>query len=154
MNLKNYTSGISTDVTISRIERLLMDAGATGIMKRTANRSVVAIAFQIPVDKDRLVTVQLPANAEACMDAFWKDHCSGRSLRSKKTREDFRDQSERTAWKLQQDWVEVQLSLIRLKQQDVVAAFLPHIVTDLNGSTVYEKMKSNGFKALLPEKAS
>lgn len=33
MFLKNYTSEIHQDTTISRIERLLVNAGATGIQK-------------------------------------------------------------------------------------------------------------------------
>lgn len=33
MNLKNYTSSVPADTTIARIERLLVDGGATGIAK-------------------------------------------------------------------------------------------------------------------------
>jgi hypothetical protein len=50
-------------------------------------------------------------------------------------------QSERTAWKLIQDWVEVQLSMISLKQADFVQVFLPYV---WNGQrTYYQALKES-----------
>lgn len=149
MNLKNYTSGVPADLTISRIERLLVDVGASGIAKEYVAGVVSALLFRIRVLPDKPeVTVKLPANLDACLDTFWKDHCQGRSSRSRKTKDDFREQAARTAWKLQQDWVEVQISLIRLKQQDVMQAFLPYAWD--GQQTVYERVRTSGFRALLP----
>lgn len=151
MLLKNYTSSVSADITLARIERMLVDAGATGIAKEYKAGKVVSLVFQMSYDPDKLpMTVKLPANVEACLKVFWKDHCDSRSLRSRKTEADFMDQAERTAWKLQQDWVEVQVSLIKLNQQSRIQAFLPYV---WNGEqTFYERLQSNGFKALLPER--
>lgn len=149
MNLKNYTSSIPMDVTVARIERLLVDVGATGIAKEYQLGDVVALMFRLKVDPDKPeVTIKLPANVEACLNAFWKDYCSTRTPMSKKVREDFREQATRTAWKLQQDWVEVQISLIRLQQQAALQAFLPY-AWDGN-QTFYERLETTGFRALLP----
>lgn len=149
MNLKNYTSGISADTTIARIERLLVDVGATGIAKEYQAGIVSAMMFRIKVAPDKPeITIKLPANVEACLNAFWKDYCSTRSAQSRKTKDDFKDQAARTAWKLQQDWVEVQISLIRLQQQDALQAFLPYAWD--GEQTVYERVRSTGFRALLP----
>lgn len=149
MNLKNYTSSVSPDITIARIERLLVDAGATGIAKEYEGKRVKAIVFQMPHDPQKMpLTIKLPANVEKCLEYFWKDHCRTRSLRSRKTSEDFRQQAESTAWKLQQDWVEVQTSLIRLQQQSGIQAFLPYIFD--GKQTFYERLQIGNFKALLP----
>lgn len=149
MNLKNYTSGIHQDTTIARIERLLVDAGATGIAKEYTNGQVSALMFQIAYSPEALpMTVKLPANLEACVEFFWKEHCRTRSVHSRKTREDFIEQGTRTAWKIQQDWCEVQVSLIRLKQQEVMQAFLPYAWD--GSATFYERIKSTGFRAMLP----
>jgi hypothetical protein len=43
MNLKNYTSFIAADITFARIERLLVDAGATGIAKEYEGKRVKAL---------------------------------------------------------------------------------------------------------------
>lgn len=149
MNLKNYTSSVPVDVTISRIERLLVDVGATGIGKEYQSGVVTSLMFRIKFTPDKPeVTVKLPANVEACLNTFWKNHCSTRSAMSKKVKDDFKEQAARTAWKLQQDWVEVQISLIRLQQQDAMQAFLPYAWD--GEQTVYERVRSGGFRALLP----
>lgn len=151
MLLKNYTSSVPVDMTISRIERMLVDGGATGIAKEYTGGIVTSLVFRISFAPDKPeATVKLSANVAACLNAFWKDHCRTRSSRSKKTDADFKDQAARTAWKLQQDWVEVQLSLIRLQQQDAIQAFLPYVWD--GQSTVYERIKQGDFKAMLPEK--
>ncbi len=147
MNLKNHTSSVPVSTTIARIEQMLADAGASGIGKEYANGVPVSLVFKIHVQPDQPpVCVKLPANVEKCQFAFWKDHCKSRSHRSRKTSEDFKDQAARTAWKLQQDWVEVQLSMIRLEQLDTVQAFLAYAFD--GKQTFYERVKDGGYKAL------
>jgi len=150
MNLKNYTSGVSSDVTIARIERCLADAGATGITKQYEGGVVVCIVFEISfiTPGTGSLKIRLPANVDQCREAFWRDHCRTRSARSRKEKADFTEQAVRTAWKLTQDWVEVQMSLIRLKQIDTMQAFLAYVWD--GRSTLYEKIREGGFKALLP----
>lgn len=149
MNLKNYTSSVPADTTVARIERQLADAGVSGIQKLYEKGRVVAILFAITFDTSRPpVTVRLPANIEACLEAFWQEYRANRGPRSNKTREEFRGQAEMTAWKIQQDWVEVCLSLIRLKQVTFMQAFLPYVWD--GQATFYEKLSVSGFKGLLP----
>ncbi len=148
MNLKNYTSTVSADITIARIERLLVDAGASDIVKQYANGQVTSLIFRlIPGGDGQAITIKLPANVESCLDAFWKEYCRTRTVHSKKEKADFIEQAARTAWKLQQDWVEVQLSLIRLQQIEPMQAFLAYAYD--GQSTVYERIKVSGYKALL-----
>lgn len=152
MNLKNYTSGVSSDITIARIERFLVDAGAQGIAKDYKNNSVQSLVFSISYDPNKMpMTVRLPANVEKCMDSFYADYRKSATQWSKKTREDFREQAAKTAWKLIQDWVEVQVSLIKLGQQEVMQAFLAYA---WNGErTFYEQIKAGGFKQLAAPKS-
>lgn len=72
--------------------------------------------------------------------------------RKKKKKSDFAEQAERTAWKLVQDWVEVQLSMIQMKQADFVQVFLPYVWD--GRETLYQRIKSTGYRALLPETSS
>jgi len=140
---------VAVDLTIARIERLLVDVGATGIGKEYKAGVVTALMFRIQLAPDKPeATVKLPANVDACLNAFWTDYCKNRGPRSNKTSEDFKEQATRTAWKLQQDWVEVQISLIRLNQQDAMQAFLPYAWD--GQQTVYERVRDCGFRALLP----
>ena len=148
MNIKNYTSSVPVSTTVGRIEQMIADAGASGIRKEYVAGQPVCLIFEIAVAEGQPVRVRLPANVESRPEALWQDYRKNRGPRSNKGREEFREQATRTAWKLQQDWVEVQLSLIRLKQQEFLQAFLPYVWDGT--STFYERLRGGGFKALLP----
>lgn len=59
----------------------------------------------------------------------------------------FKQEARRTAWKLMQDWIEVQLSMVLLNQADLVQVFLPYGVLE-SGKTLYAEIKANNFAAL------
>lgn len=85
MNLKNYTSSIPADQTIARIERLLVDVGASGIAKEYQSGVVTALMFRIRMSPEQPeATIKLPANVEACVNAFWKEYCQTRSVRCRR----------------------------------------------------------------------
>ena len=141
MFLKNYTSEVPVHQTVYRIEQTLLKAGVTGIAKEYLPGSVgkiSAITFAIKFDEGRPVTIRLPVDEDAAQQALWLDYADGDKLspdgntltmwsKKKKTKADFREQAERTAWKIMQDWVEVQLSMIQMKQADFQQVFLPYM---------------------------
>lgn len=167
MFLKNYTSDVPVSQTIYRIEQVLIKCGVTGITKEYGtNAEISAIHFHIKLEADKApITIRLPADKEAAHQALWLDYVGadtdklakdGNSIQrwsgsnKKKTKAHFRDQAERTAWKLMQDWVEVQLSMIQMKQADFVQVFLPYVWD--GKQTFYTALKDRGFRGLLPEK--
>lgn len=147
MFLKNYTSDVPVSRTIARIEELLAKCGATHVAKEYVNGgTVAALQFMIKVD-NRSHVIKLPANPQQVFEAMKAELSRPR----RGTMERLKEQSQRTAWRLMQDWVEVQISLINMKQADVLQVFLPYV---WNGKkTYYEALKESGFKAMLPEKA-
>lgn len=161
MFLKNYTSEVPVSQTVFRIEQVLIKCGVTGIMKEYAGTAgkVIAITFQIEAPGGK-VTIRLPANEERALEALWLDYVDGDKLsadgnsvmwtsRKRKTKKDFTIQAERTAWKIIQDWVEVQMSMIQLKQAETLEVFLPYIYD--GKTTVYSRIRDTGFRGLLPE---
>lgn len=160
MFLKNYTSNVPVSQTIYRIEQVLIRCGVSGITKEYGpNSEVTAIRFHIPVN-GREMTVRLPADAKKAHEALWKDYAGvdiskdGNGVqygsRKKLRPSDFKEQSERTAWKIIQDWVEVQMSMIQMKQAETIEVFMPYIWD--GKSTVYQRIKESGYRALLPER--
>lgn len=143
MNLKNYTSEVSAYSSISRIEKCLVTAGATNISKKYENGICTAITFRMMVNGIPLF-FQLPAKANACFDVMWKEVKRPRHDTKQKTME----QSERTAWKIVCDWVEVQLSMIQLEQAEPLQVFLPYVYDPNTDETFYHKLKGSGFKQL------
>lgn len=164
MFLKNYTSDVPVSQTIHRIEQVLIRCGVSGIAKEySPTAEVSAITFRIETPNTPAVSVRLPADKEKALDALWLNYANGDKLtpdgkclqwasHKKKKRADFAQQAERTAWKIVQDWVEIQMSMIQMKQADHLEVFLPYIWD--GQSTVYSRLKSSGFRALLPERTT
>ena len=140
--LKNYTSGVPTSKTISRIEEVIAGAGATGVLKDYEGGRLTALCFRIELPSGKMITIRLPANSEAVYNVLMKQVKRPR----KSTEAKIREQANRTAWKLMQDWTEIQISLIQMGQADFLQVFLPYI---WNGKqTYYQALKDTQFKAL------
>lgn len=165
MFLKNYTSDVPVSQTIYRIEQVLIKCGVSGITKEYANTAgdILAITFRIPGPTGD-ITIRLPADVQKAQDALWLDYVDGDKLnakgdaieawntRKKKRKADFADQAARTAWKIIQDWVEVQMSMIQMKQADTLQVFLPYVYDERQKLNFYERCVGNGYSFLLPEK--
>lgn len=163
MFLKNYTSNVPVNETIHRIEKVLIRCGVLGIMKEYGlNAKVVAVTFQIDNPGGK-ITIRLPVEEERACEALWLDYagtdlsekdrnCCTYYSRKRKTRKDFAEQASRTAWRIVQDWVEVQMSMIQLKQADLMQVFLPYVFDGRR--TYYQALKESNFAGLLPENTS
>lgn len=142
--IKNYTSTVPVDRTINRIEQALAKAGAASIVKEYGPRNeVAAITFTVQ-NASQQIAIRLPAVPEMVYEALKKEIRKPQNG----TLERLRDQAERTAWKLMQDWVEVQLSLIQMRQAEFLQVFLPYVWDQRQKITFYDQLKTGGFKML------
>lgn len=148
LKIKNYTSGVAVEQTIARIEAKLAAAGANEIVKVYGpDRRITALRFKLNFE-GRIFTVKLPANAQACFDAMWKDHQLHSRRVHPSAKERILDQASRTAWKLVQDWVDVQISLIVMRQAEWLQVFMAYLYDPAKDQTVYELARGSGFKQL------
>jgi len=145
MNLKNYTSSVPASTTISYIEAYLAECGVSGISKQIENGQPTALLFHIDLGQQGRYTIKLPAKVDDVHEFLWRDYITGKT-RPNKTKDDFREQACRTAWKIQQDWVQVQMSLIKLKQVDFLEVFMGFLWD--GKQTYYHAVKSSGYKQL------
>lgn len=141
--IKNYTSGVPIERTLARIESALVRGGATNVAKDYKEGMLEAVCFSTinPTDGTR-VSVRLPANSEGVYNVLRDSIKKPR----KGTLEKLREQANRTAWKLMQDWVEIQMSLIAMRQSEFLQVFLPYIWD--GQKTFYSALKAGGFKLL------
>jgi len=144
VNIKNYTSGIAAERSISKIEQVLVDLGATNISKQYTNSKLSAISFLILVNGNS-IPFKLPAKVDQVGEALRKSY---RRLSTPALRK-ITEQADRTAWKIVCDWVEIQATLIRLEQADFLEVFLPYVYKIDEDQTFYERLKSTQYKALL-----
>jgi hypothetical protein len=141
--MKNYTSEVPVERTISRIEQALAKAGVKNVMKDFDDGEVSALYFTLPnPTTGGLSQIRIPANIEAVMKVLKERMKRPRP----ETMRRLWQQAHRTAWKIMQDWTEIQLSLIELQQVEALQVFLPYM---WNGEkTYYEHLKERSFRAL------
>mgnify|MGYP001616449396 CR=1 FL=1 len=163
MFLKNYTSNTPVSKTIHDIEQVLIRCGVSGITKEYGpDAEITALQFHIRIQPNSPpVSIRLPADRESALQALWLDYADGEQLstdgkkiigygsRKRLTRASFAGQAERTAWRIMKDWVEVQMSMIQMRQADFAEVFMAYV---WNGrETFYQRIKGNGYRALLTE---
>lgn len=138
MAILNYTTKVKADKTAGEIQAILGKGGALAVMSEYINGEVSAISFRLEIT-GQILSFRLPINAENVFSILKKEDI----------RNEFKnkEQAKRTAWRILKDWVEAQLALVESNQADMAEVFLPHL-QDSSGQTIYEKLKSGGFKAL------
>lgn len=151
MFLKNYTSEVPASQSIHRIEQTLIRCGVLGITKEYGpDGSTSALMFHIPIS-GTAQTVRLPAKKEAAMEAMWRDYEKthpDKFRKGRKVKKDFAAQAERTAWKLAQDWIEVQMSHVQMEQAEIAEVFMAYLWDERNKRTLFQHFKESGFKQL------
>lgn len=153
--IKNRTSTVSPERTSARIDnywpmpdrQLLADAGASDIRKRYEAGELVGIDFVIPTEYG-IIAFRLPVNVQAADKVLHENRKRRRGFLTAKQRQAIAEQSKRTAWKMAQEWLEIQLSMVAMKQAELVQVLLPYSV-NRNDQTLFETMKQSGYTALL-----
>jgi hypothetical protein len=150
--MKNYTSTVPADRTVTEIEGLLIRAGARSISKEYSNGEIAALTFVVLCPESNApLGVRLPADVDAVFGVLKKAR-SPRARLHRGWEAKMREQAKRTAWRLMFDWVAVQLSLIEMRQAEMMQVFLPYIWS--GRGTFYQQLRENKFAALTYQGAS
>jgi len=145
MNLKNYTSTVPVGITIARIEKILCEAQVIGVSKLFDDGKISALTFHMPTQSGGQVAIRLPVDWMAVRESLFQNYCESVAT-PRKTRADFNEQAERTAWKLMQDWIEVQISLVHMQKIDPLQVFIAFAWD--GKQTFFSRLKEGGFKQL------
>lgn len=130
--LKNYTTSISAEKSVSEIESLLSSFGANAVMKEYySDGRVKNLAFKLSSKAYRL-----PANIDGVYNLMFKDKRINHRRDAMKKRE---SQSYRVAWRILRDWVHSQLSLIASGQSNPEEIMLPFMFD--GERTLYQAIK-------------
>jgi hypothetical protein len=125
MGLKNYTTTIDPEQTISEIQRLLSDYGVSAMMTEYDGRQVAAVSFRMNVEgKD--MAFRLPCNWRAVREVFSEQGITRGDLKHKD--HDLDNQAIRTAWRIIRDWIDAQLALVAVNMVTVPQIFLPYTI--------------------------
>jgi hypothetical protein len=141
VNIKNYTSTVPIERSVLRIEAALAKFGAEQITKSYRDGRLDGFSFRIQSNKTAL-NFLLPCKEQE-VARYLNKQLKRPTVASVRRIE---EQAPRTAWKLIQDWIEAQLSIVLLGQADPIEVFLPYV---WNGTqTFYEVLRDKEFKAL------
>jgi hypothetical protein len=147
-NIKNYTSETPASTSINRIEEMIVAAGAQQVSKTYSDGELTGLKFVLPVN-NMLLTFLIDPRVDfvykKMIAAYVKTPTSAQ-------RDACYRQANRTAWKNQQELLQIQLDMVELDQVDMMQALFLSL-TD-GKETVYEKIKKTGYKALLPPATS
>lgn len=148
--LKNYTTTVPAEKSISEIEHLLLEFGAENFMKKAdkEKRQFTGIMFTFEIN-DKQLPFKLPANVEKVCDYLYKDYLK-RTSRPRKSREDFEKDAYNIAWRLIKDWVHAQLSIITTEMVQPEEVFMPYLMVD-GDITLSQKFIAGDMNKMLPE---
>lgn len=144
--IKNYTTDVPTDKTISEIQKMLAENGATGIaFDYDDTGTIKAVYFRIK-HGDRELAFRLPAKADKVYATLYK----GKNLEWR-FRQQRMESATKIAWRVCKLWLEAQLTHVNLDQAKIEEVFLPYMVV-ANNQTLFEQMEERQF--LLPGKSN
>lgn len=143
MNIKNYTSKVPIEKSITQICQMLAEIGAKNVNMKYENKMVTAVTFLIDY-RNNTLAFKLPVKFEAVEKVLREE--------VKRPREDtferIRKQSGMTAWKILKDWVEIQCTMILLEQAELAEVFLPYLYDAKADKTLFQKVESGDIKLL------
>jgi len=137
--IKNYTSSVPADRSIMKIERMLVDAGASHISRAYEGSEVSGFMFQL----GNLI-FRLPSKVKAVEEALMSEVRKPR----KETVARIAGQARRTAWRILDEWVAIQVSMVRLKQAEAEEVFLPYAYDFKRGMTLFEMVKGGEIRMI------
>ncbi len=142
MSIRNQNSTVPAERSINNIEKKLIENGATDIMKQYEDGKITSLCFRKAHNNQHLA-FKLPANVNAIYATLCKEYKRIKPGQAAMCMA----QAERTAWKLIYEWVDLQMTMIRLEQVEFAEVFLPYMLVGKN-QTVYTHLNQNNFKAL------
>jgi len=154
MALLNYTTNIPVEKTISEIEKLLVDSGASKILKDYDDESnAKSISFIINTEHGEL-PFKLPMNVHAILQTLQTQSGEYKKSGSRQRRVVppsmvNKKQAARVGWRIIRDWLEAQLALFFLQMVKIEEIFLPYMYSEKTGKTMFQMLEEKGFDNLI-----
>jgi hypothetical protein len=148
---RNYTSSVPVHQSISWIEQKLAAFGVTDVLKNydAETKLPCALKFMLQINGQK-IPIRLPAKTAECEMVLRQQIKRPRDG----TLQRIHEQAARAAWKLAADWLDIQLSMVALKQKDVLEVFLADVWDENKQQTYFDRLRETKFKALLPERVA
>lgn len=141
--LKNYTTTISVEKTILKIEKILAKFGAQCIFKTYNTKGEpTGLAFQIKIDgQDKPLGFKLPMRNDKVLMVLKNQNLAKKYLTD--------EQAKRTGWRIIKDWIDSQTAMMDVELVKLEELFLPFLYDEKTGMTFFETIEKKGFNLKL-----
>lgn len=132
------TTSIKPEKTIAEIQMVLRRYGVRQIMTDyDDNGDVSAVSFTMVIESG-LVPFKLPADHQPLLAMAQRGE-------TKYLKRNDEQQARRIAWRQILRWVEAQMAMVDIGMVTADQVFMPYIMVDAKGTTLYEKLVTGGF---------
>lgn len=147
--IKNFSTSVSVERTVTEIEKMLSKFGANKIMKEYDNEGrPVRLIFSIITEYGEM-PVKLPVRVDKILDVF-KVQVSDGKLPKRYWGGEWADaQAHRVGWRIIKDWLDAQLTLLNIEMVKVEEIFLPYAYDSGSNKTLFQKMEESGFSGFI-----
>ena len=143
MAIKNFTTDVPVNRTVSEIHLMLADHGAKRILfDYSDDGKVDAISFTISTPYGEQA-IKLPANAERVRAVLHEQKNSTKN-RSRTPIDDSQEQADRVAWRIVKDWLAAQLAILETEMVTAQQVFPPYFINN-KGETLSEVYASGNL---------
>ena len=133
--LKDYTTKVPPEQTISEIQQLLAGHNVTAMMTEYDGRQVSSVSFRINLNGNDM-SFRLPCNWRGVHEILKRPEYSRIPYAEKEA------QSIRVAWRIIKDWIDSQLAMVEVNMVTLPQVFLPYAVMR-SGQTLSEHVIQN-----------
>jgi hypothetical protein len=141
MPLLNYTTTVPVSRTVSKVQSMLVKAGARGIAHSYTDGVLTGLAFTVDAAYGQQA-YSLPVDVERVRAVLLRQRVQPRYSTP--------DHAARVAWRILQDWVAAQLAIIETEMVGLDQVLLPYAHTDSSGATLYERIVAQRSLAIGP----
>lgn len=160
MPILNYTTKVPIEKTLSEIEKMLGQSGATKILKEyDSEGNVTVISFMINTEKGEL-PFRLPMKLDAVLQTLktqsgeYKRTGNYRQVRKVPKSMVNKEQARRVGWRIIKDWLESQLALYFLEMVKIEEIFLPYMYNARTGKTMFQLLEDKNFQFAIEDKTA
>ena len=141
MALLNYSTKIDVTRTVNEITAILAQQGANRILQEyDSSGNAVGLKWSLDGQYGRL-SYAMPINHEAIFAVLTNE-----GLIFTRNDEKRREQARRVAWRILKVWIQAQLALLETGMVVMEEIFLPYMLSDNDGRTLYETLAAGQFQ--------
>ncbi len=130
-----YTTSVDSPRTVGQIHGELAGHGARSIMSNyNKDGEIESLSFVIDTPFGPTM-IKLPCDPDAVKKVLERENAQPRFLE--------RSHCLRVAWREIYYWVKAQMALLETEMAAMEQIFLPYIITDKSGKTIYDRMLEN-----------